>query len=284
MDSFASLFSHATPTARTFFTGTLCQGIQFADGGYLHLLKAGTLTLARNGETDVVLTEPTLMFFPRERVHRFVVDAERGADLVCASVELGNAEGNPIGQGLPEMVILPISAHPALAPVCELLLGEAFSERDGKQVALDRLFDYLLILIVRHVVRSGAVPTGVLAGLAEPRLARALTAMHDLPQKPWTLDALADTAGMSRTRFAEQFRAVVGRTPLDYLTSWRMTIARRLLSRGKPVKSVAAQVGYTSAAAFTRVFSRIAGQSPREVEPLGTSHPGSLNDCPPAAR
>ena len=278
MDSFASLFSHATPPARTFFTGTLCQGIQFADSGYLHLLKAGTLTLARNGETDLVLTEPTLLFFPRERVHRFVVDAERGADLVCASVELGNAEGNPIGQGLPEMVILPISAHPALAPVCELLLGEAFSEGDGKQVALDRLFDYLLILIVRHVVQSGAVSTGVLAGLAEPRLARALTAMHDLPQKSWTLDALADTAGMSRTRFAEHCRAVIGRTPRDYLTSWRMTIARRLLSRGKPVKSVAAQVGYASAAAFTRVFSRMVGQTPREVEALGTSHPGSLNE------
>ena len=268
MDSFASLFSHTAPTARTFFTGTLCEGIQFADRGYLHLFKDGKLTLARHGEADLVLIEPTLMFFPRERVHRFVVDAERGADLVCASVELGNAEGNPIGQGLPDMVILPISAHPALAPVCELLLGEAFSDGDGKQVALDRLFDYLLILIVRQVIQSGAVPTGVLAGLADSRLARALTAMHDIPHKPWTLDTLADTAGMSRTRFAEHFRTIVGRTPLDYLTSWRMTIARRLLSRGKPVKTVAAQVGYANAAAFSRVFSRVVGREPRDIEGL----------------
>ena len=166
------------------------------------------------------------------------------------------------------MVILPLSAHPALVPVCELLMGEAFSEGDGKQAALDRLFDYLLILIVRHVVQSGAVPPGVLAGLAEPRLARALTAMHDSPEKAWTLDALADIAGMSRTRFAEHFRQVIERTPLDYLTSWRMTIARRMLSQGKPVKAVAAKVGYASAAAFSRVFSRVAGQAPRDVEAL----------------
>ncbi len=268
MDSFASLFTHATPTARTFFSGTLCQGMQFADGGYLHLLKAGTLTLARDGAADLVLSEPTLLFFPRERVHRFVVDEARGVDLVCASVELGNAEGNPIGQGLPDMVVLPISTHPGLAPVCKLLLDEAFSEGDGKQVALDRLFDYLLILIVRHVVQSGAVSTGVLAGLADLRLARALTAMHDTPRKSWTLDALADIAGMSRTRFAEHFRTVVGRTPLDYLTSWRMTMARRLLSRGKPVKLVATQVGYSSAAAFSRVFSRVVGQAPSDVDAL----------------
>ncbi len=263
MDPFASLFAHVTPSARSFFSGTLCQGIQFAEGGYLHLLKAGVLTVARDGEPDLVLSEPTLLFFPRKRVHRFVLDAERGADLVCASVELGSDEGNPIGEGLPEMVVLRLSEHPALAPVCNLLVGEAFSESGGRQAALDRLFDYLLILIVRHVVSSGAVPAGVLAGLAEPRLARALTAMHNTPERPWTLENLADVAGMSRTRFAEHFRTLIGRTPLNYLTVWRMTIARRLLGRGEPVKSVASQVGYASAAAFSRVFSRMEGRAPR---------------------
>ena len=266
MDPFAGLFAHVTPSARTFFSGNLCQGVEFADGGYLHLLKSGVLTVTREGEADMVLDEPTLLFFPRERAHRFVVDAMRGADLVCASVELGNAEGNPIGQGLPDIVILKLSEHPALAPACDLLLGEAFSEGDGRQAALDRLFDYLLILIVRHVVHSGVVPSGVLAGLADPRLARTLTALHDEPQKPWTLEDLAGIAGMSRTRFAEHFRNIVGRTPLDYHTLWRMTIARRLLSRGKPVKLVATQVGYASAAAFTRVFSRFEGRPPRVIK------------------
>lgn len=266
MDHFAALFAHIAPRARTFFTGNLCQAIQFSDGGYLHLLKAGTLTVSQAGHENLVLGEPTLLFFPRGRSHGFVVDPEQGADLVCATVDLGATEGNPIGQGLPELVVLPLASHMALAPVCDLLVAEAFSQGGGRQTALDRLFDYLLILIVRHVVDSGAVAGGVLAGLADPRLAKALTAMHETPQKPWSLDDLAEIAGMSRTRFAEHFRSLVGRTPIDYLTLWRMTIARQLLARGKPVKAVATQVGYASPAAFSRVFSRVTGQAPRDLE------------------
>lgn len=263
MDPFAALFAHVTPRARTFFTGNLCQTAQFTDEGHLHLLKGGALTVAQAGQVDLQLNEPTLLFFPRGRVHSFTVNPDRGADLVCATVELGGAEGNPIGQGLPELVVLPLASHPALAPVCDLLVGEAFSERGGRQAAVDRLIDYLLILIVRHVVESGRVATGVLAGLADPRLAKALTAMHEAPKKSWTLEDLAGIAGMSRTRFAEHFRTRIGQTPIDYLTVWRMTVARQLLAKGKPVKSVALQVGYQSAAAFSRVFSRVTGQAPR---------------------
>ncbi|CCD98976.1 AraC family transcriptional regulator [Bradyrhizobium sp. STM 3809] len=265
MDSFAALFAHVTPRARTFFSGNLCNTVEFGPDGHLHLFKAGVLTLTRTGADDLELREPTLLFFPRGRTHRFIVDPDRGADLVCATVELGGAEGNPIGEGLPEFVVMPLAGHPTLSPVCDLLVAEGFADGVGRQAALDRLFDYLLILIVRDVVAHGAVESGVLAGLADPRLAKALTAIHDGPGRAWTLEDLADIAGMSRTRFAELFRTRVGRTPIDYLTAWRMTLARQLLARGKPVKSVAAQVGYDSAAAFSRVFSRTLGHPPREV-------------------
>ena len=268
MDPFAALFAHAAPTARTFFTGNLCQTQQFSDVGHLHLFKGGALTFMQAGKPDLELREPTLLFCPRGRAHSFAVDPERGADLVCATVELGGAEGSPIEQGLPECVLLPLVAHPALEPVCNLLVGEAFAEGGGRQTALDRLFEYLLILIVRHVVESGAVSIGVLAGLADPHLAKALTAIHEAPKRPWKLEDLADIAGMSRTRFAEHFRKLVGRTPIEYLTVWRMTVARQLLGKGKPVKSVAAQVGYDSAAAFSRVFRRMTGQPPREFDAL----------------
>jgi AraC-like DNA-binding protein len=89
--------------------------------------------------------------------------------------------------------------------------------------------------------------------------------VHEAPEKPWSLEDLADLAGMSRTRFAAHFRAVVGKTSIDYLTLWRMTIARQLLAKGKPVKSVANAVGYDSAAAFSRMFARVTGHSPRDL-------------------
>jgi AraC-like DNA-binding protein len=265
MDPFAALFAHVTPSARTFFTGNLCQTVQFTDSGHLHLLKGGVLKVIQTGHEDLDLIEPTLLFFPRERAHRFITDPDQGADLVCATVDLGGEQGNPIGQSLPGLIVLPLASHPALAPVCDLLVTEAFSEGGGRQAALDRLFDYLLILIVRHVVDSGIVTGGVLAGLADPRLAKVLTAVHEAPKKRWSLEDLADLAGMSRTRFAAHFRAVVGKTPIDYLTLWRMTIARQLLAKGKPVKSVANAVGYESAPAFSRVFTRVTGQSPRDL-------------------
>jgi AraC-like DNA-binding protein len=265
MDPFAALFAHVTPSARTFFTGNLCQTVQFTDSGHLHLLKSGGLKVTQDGHEALDLSEPTLLFFPRARAHRFTTDPDQGADLVCATVDLGGEQGNPIGQSLPGLIVLPLASHPALAPVCDLLVAEAFSEGGGRQAALDRLFDYLLILIVRHVVGSGIVTGGLLAGLADPRLARALTAVHEAPKKRWSLEDLADLAGMSRTRFAAHFRAVVGKTPIDYLTLWRMTIARQLLAKGKPVQSVANAVGYDSAAAFSRVFARVTGQPPRDL-------------------
>ncbi|WP_246676791.1 AraC family transcriptional regulator [Mesorhizobium sp. B2-4-15] len=265
MDPLAALFTHVTPTAQTFFTGTLCHALQFTGLGHLHMLKAGELRVSRSGEADLEFLKPTLLFFPRGRTHDFAVDSRRGADLVCATVELGGAEGNPIALGLPECVVLPLAEHPALRPVCDLLVGEAFAEGGGRQTALDRLFEYLLILIVRHVIECGVVSTGVLAGLADPRLVKALTAIHEAPKKPWKLEELAEVAGMSRTRFAEHFRKLVGRPPIEYLTVWRITIARQLLGKGKPVKTVAAQVGYDSAAAFSRVFSRVTGHPPRDI-------------------
>ena len=264
MDPLASLFAHVTPKARTFFAGNLCQAADFTQVGHLHLFKGGALTLTQPGFADLALHEPTLLFFPRSQPHGFVADPEIGADLVCATVELGAAEGNPIGEGLPDRVIMPLSLHPNLVPVCDLLLAEGFGDGGGRQAALDRLFDYLLILIVRHAVAAGGAESGVLAGLAHPRLAKALVAMHDNPKRVWTLDGLAEVAGMSRTRFADLFRAQVGRAPIDYLTTWRMTLARQLLDKGKPVKLVASQVGYTDAAAFARVFRRVTGQAPRD--------------------
>ena len=212
-----------------------------------------------------MLNSPTVLFVPRGNAHRFIVDSEHGADLACARIDLGGQQGNALSQGLPDRVVLPLGSVPLLAPTCELLWAEAFTHgQAGRQAALDHLFDFFLILLIRHIVENGLVEGGVLAGLADPRLSQALIAMHEAPQRNWSLEGLADVAGMSRTRFAGKFREVVGQTAIGYLSGWRMQLASGLLAKGMPVKSVASQVGYDDPAAFSRAFSKVIGCSPRE--------------------
>lgn len=267
MDYLASLFDQFAPSARAFFSGTLCNVAAFDDpdgAGYLHILRAGQLQVDQAGQTSFHLSEPSLLFSPRRAPHSFIPNPATGADLICAKVQIGGSQANPIAQSLPEMLVIPMARIETIGPTLDLLLSEAFGERDARQIALDRLFEYLMVQLMRHVIDDGLVDGGVLAGLGDARLARALTAMHDAPGRPWALDDLAEISGMSRTRFAAHFRQVVGSTPIDYLARWRMMIAQDLLRKGRPIKAVAAAVGYESPAALSRTFSKIVGRSPRQ--------------------
>ena len=266
MDQFDALFGQFTPTARAFFAGNLCQAIGFEnpDGlGYLHILKGGQLRVSGVGHDAIDIAEPSILLLPRNAPHAFEFDVDRGADLICATIQIGGGRGNPVAAGLPDMMVIRLADIANLAPTLDLLLDEAFAARDGRQVALDRLFEYIFVQLLRHIIERGTVSSGVLAGLADPRLARAITAMHEAPAQAWSLDDLADQAGMSRTRFAAHFRGVTGTTAVDYLTRWRMTVAQNLMRRGKPIKSVATAVGYDSPAALSRAFAKVVGTSPR---------------------
>ena len=106
--------------------------------------------------------------------------------------------------------------------------------------------------------------SGLLAGLAEPRLAKAIQAIHTQPAHAWSVETLATVAGMSRARFAASFSTIVGLTPGGYLSEWRIGIAQTLLRRGKPLQNIASAVGYGSASALSRAFSAQLGLSPKE--------------------
>jgi AraC-like DNA-binding protein len=267
MDHFEALFRHFTPTAQAFFSGNLCTVIAFDDPegmGHLHILRAGRLTVTRAGRSPLELTEPAILLMPRHLAHGFVPDPDIGADLICATIQIGGRQGNPIALGMPDLLVVPFNRVPTISPTLDLMVGEAFAALDGRQVALDRLFEYLIVQTIRHVIDQGLVSGGVLAALGDPRLARAITAMHDRPEKLWTLDDLAGVAGMSRTAFARHFRDIAGSSPMDYLTRWRMTIAQNMLRKGASIKAIASAVGYDSPAALSRTFTKISGMSPRQ--------------------
>jgi transcriptional regulator GlxA family with amidase domain len=214
-----------------------------------------------NGEA-IDLCEPTLVL-SFGAPHSFSADPTNGAELVCAEVGLWGPRDGPLAHLLPSIMTVPTASVDRIASTLELLLDEAFAARSGRQAALDRLFEYLTIQILRHAIDNGLIKAGVLAGLADERLARALIAMHAEPRRAWRLEDLARTAGMSRSRFSRAFRTTLGVTPLDYLAGWRIARAQGLLRRGRTIKFAAAAVGYESPAAFSRAFARACGCSPR---------------------
>ena len=129
---------------------------------------------------------------------------------------------------------------------------------------LNRLFELMVIQLLRQLLGDGQMASGMLAGLADKRLSRALVAMHDAPAHNWSVEALASLAGMSRASFAAHFRAVVGSTPGDYLADWRIGLAQKRIREGRPLALVADEVGYQSPSALARVFRRKTGVSPSQ--------------------
>jgi AraC-like DNA-binding protein len=117
--------------------------------------------------------------------------------------------------------------------------------------------------VLRAYVEQAPLPPGWLQALTDERLRPALTLMHAEPGRPWRLDELARAAAMSRTSFAERFRAVAGVPPLTYLNRWRMLLAQQALRGGDVrVGSLASELGYASESAFSTAFKREVGTSP----------------------
>jgi len=265
MDKLSPLFSRFTLSARVFYSGILCGASDFdisAGIGHLHLLRQGRLKISQQNKKIIEVKQPSVIFYPRPHQHRFEVKHQDGAELVCAEIDFGAGMGNPLVCSLPEVIIIPLSDIGGLTSLLDMLFDEAFASRCGRQVAVDRLAEYFLLLLLRHTIETQLIEIGVFAGLSDVRLARAITAMHEKPEYPWSLEKLAQKANMSRTRFAVNFRETVGVTPLEYLTDWRVSIAQTLLKRGQPLKMVAPSVGYGSSIALTRVFSKRVGVSP----------------------
>jgi len=165
---------------------------------------------------------------------------------------------------LQQTLVLPLDALPELGPTLQLLFSEAFSKSPGRQTALDRLFEYLFVLLIRSAMKAHLVDSGVLMGLSDVRLGKAIEGMHRHPENSWSLEQLAQRAGMSRARFAAYFRQVVGMTPFDYLTNWRLGVSQTMLRKGNSLKLIASAVGYANATALTRVFTQRVGMSPSE--------------------
>jgi AraC-like DNA-binding protein len=127
-----------------------------------------------------------------------------------------------------------------------------------------RLPELVLVEVLRaHLATAPAVDRGWLAALRDPVLAPALSLMHRSPERKWTVAELASRTAVSRSLFDERFRQVLGRSPIRYLTEWRMHVAEDLLlTTNAGVATIGRRVGYESEEAFSRAFKRARGLSP----------------------
>ncbi|WP_370144936.1 AraC family transcriptional regulator [Streptacidiphilus sp. EB129] len=188
--------------------------------------------------------------------------------VLCGAYELDASRTHPLLLTLPDLIHLPAHAghRPELGAAVALLAAEVEHPRLGTDAAVPALLDTLLLYILRlwfNEQPSRGSTTGWAAALNDPPVTAALHAIHRAPASPWTVAKLAAEAGLSRAPFARRFAMLTGQPPLGYLTWWRMTTAARLLrTSDAPLRSIAAQVGYTSEFAFANAFKRTHGTAP----------------------
>lgn len=167
---------------------------------------------------------------------------------------------------LPDLIHIPASEGRAtrLGRLIELLCEECVSDLPGKELVIRRMLEALLIEALRWPsMGQKAAPAGLLCGLRDPALARALRAMHADVRAGWTVAELAGIAGMSRSAFAARFGETLGCAPIEYLARWRMALAKDALTRGaKSLDRIADEIGYESASAFSTAFRKRLGCPP----------------------
>lgn len=278
LDRLSGLLSHFRVQAQLHHNGALC-GLHHFDAteghGYLHVLRRGQLKITHPGAkrggrgipATVQIQKPTLLFYPRPLTHQFHNPPREGSDFTCARLSFDGGKQNPLARALPAFMAVPLQDVPGLAPALDLLFAETDQVRCGQRLMADRLFEVVVLQLLRwlldHPNEAGIQP-GLITGLSDPRLARVLVALHDAPGQAWTLERMADCAGMSRTTFATTFKEVLGQTPADYLADWRMALAQTRLREGRAIKQLAQELGYANPSALTRAFTARLGQSPRD--------------------
>lgn len=195
------------------------------------------------------------------------VPAGAASELIVGRFELG-AIDHPLFEMLPAFLHMradQVAEIPQLGEYLHCLAAEVARPREGSTALVARLSDVVLIEALRHLATTApecAIGAWLVA-LRDPALAVALRALHQHPEKRWTIAKLAGTAGLSRAAFADRFSTVMGEPPMTYFMRWRMFRARTLLrDTARPIEDIAREVGYSSAAAFSFAFHRLHGRAP----------------------
>lgn len=258
-----------------------------------HMITEGECYVEMDSQPPVHLIAGDAIIFPQGDAHRMTsapgVPAATGAKLdvvlsrrprqlayggggavtrlVCGYLACDARLARILLAGLPSLVKVNVRGSNAgtwLEASLRYALSEARSPRPGGMSVLAKLSEVLFIEVLRIYMNEQSVGrTGWLAGVGDRIIGAALSALHKKPAYPWTLETLASEAGTSRSVLAEKFQLLVGISPMQYLTQWRMLLAANLLSGSNaPLIHIAEEVGYQTDTAFSRAFCREYGIPP----------------------
>ena len=233
--------------------------------GDVVLIRGGTAASFTAGPTEAAVSLSTLLgdAVVESGVNRLeLAGSGEPAVLLCGAYAMVGSVCDRLLDALPAVAHVPASEGP-LSGVVHALYDELAGAAPGKQTALDRVLDLLLVHVLRAHFASGAKVPAWYQALQDPVVGHALRELHSDPAAPWTVASLARTVGLSRAALARRFTAAVGEPPLTYLTGWRITLAKEALHRdGSTLASVAQEVGYASEFALSAAFRRHVGQAP----------------------
>jgi AraC-like DNA-binding protein len=221
------------------------------------------ISVTARGDRALLVAGDALITFGSRR---FALEPDAAASLVVFELELSDA-ARGLAAVVPDLVTVtdfaglePAAA--ALAANMGIVDPAACALRSGDPVICRMMATTVLLSVIRAWAENGCAPEGWPSVAKDPFLDRVVEAIHDEPGRDWTVELLASVGAMSRSVFAERFRAALGSTPASYVTEVRMNTAKRMLEAGLPVSAVARELGYGSDEGFSRAFRRNFGMPP----------------------
>ena len=246
-------------------------GMAWQMTGQSNVLEPNTVVVAPPGSCMIVtcgqqrsmsFTQPDCVALPGGWQRMTVGDGAPGLTLACGTVRATHLRTTGIFDHLRAPLFESVADDPSFREPFMRLLGELAAPGLGAKTLAEALMKQCLISLLRRQSDAGD-DAPWLAALGKPALGRAISAMLDAPEAPHTLQSLAETAGMSRAAFAEQFKQSFDRTVMDFLKEIRLRRASQLLTgTDLPVKSIAARVGFDSRSYFSRAFKAFTGKDP----------------------
>lgn len=235
-----------------------------------HLVRGDVVLLPHDAQHAVTSSESSVPLYGGKRYSKVLaLDAPpAGTELLCGYLHIPRTVQELLLSAVPDFLVIGRHAPQGdqIGRLVDAMFAEGRNSSPAATAVVERLADALLVKTFEIGIANLPEPAGFYAGLAHPRIGRAIAAAWEAPDKRWTVASLAEVAAMSRSAFAEQFQALVGKSPMDLLTSWRMQVAWQTLERDRgTVADVATKAGYETEAAFRKAFKRHFGVGPGEV-------------------